>query len=216
MSPSSRSTAFVLLGSLLVVLAACGNSGAPSGAPTGSAAATGSAVTPSTTRSYVGSVPGTAALISVVVDGKRAMGYVCDGVPGSGAAGTAPTIQNWFSGDSDGKTVDLTTSPARLQVQLTDNAMTGTITLADGRNAPVAGSLVTGNAGLFRAESDGTVGGWILAANGEQRGGVGGKGFEPGGGIGTPSLMPNQTSISYQRLSSVKISQVGITLIPIP
>ena len=218
MFPRSRSATGILLGTLIVMLAAC-SGGAPSTAtPTSAAAArsTSASSTTSTTRSYVGTVTGTTALISVVVDGKRAMGYACDGVPGNDAAGTTPTIQTWFNGDSDGTTVDLTTSPARLQVQLSDTAMTGTITLADGRNAPVTGSLATGDAGLFRAESDGTIGGWILAANGEQRGGLGGKGFEPGGGLGTTSLMPNQTSITYQRLSSVKISQVGITLIPIP
>jgi hypothetical protein len=58
--------------------------------------------------------------------------------------------------------------------------MTGTVTLTDGREVPVTGRLVTGDAGLYRAEAEGsgskTVAAWILAADGHQPGGLGGEG----------------------------------------
>ena len=127
--------------------------------------------------------------------------------------GTVPTIQEWFNGPSDGKTVDLTQPVGRLQLQLTDSAMTGTLTLADGRSAPVTGTAVTGDAGLYRAESGDALAGWILAAKGDQRGAVR---VEGGGGLGIPKLKPNQTTITITstKLSNARIGQVGITPIP--
>jgi hypothetical protein len=215
MSPRAR-TAGVLLGALIVLLTSCGTSDTPSTATSGMTAASGSMSAPTPARSYVGTVAGTSALLSVVVDGKRILGYACDGKPGDGMAGTTPTIQTWFNGPSDGRTVDITRPAGHLQVQLTDTAMTGTLTLADGRPAAVTGTLVTGESGLFRAENDAAIGGWIRAANGEQRGAIGTKGVDGGGGVGTVLLKPSQTSITFNRLSSTKISQVGITMIPIP
>ena len=108
----------------------------------------------------------------------------------------------------------------RLRVQLTDSAMTGTLTLADGRVLQVAGQPAAAEAGLYRAEASGTstkaVAGWILAANGEQRGGFG---TETGGTIklsGTSVLNLSQPTFTVQGLATARISKVGITPIPIP
>jgi hypothetical protein len=163
------------------------------------------------TKTFVGTAGGTDAFVAVVVDGSRALAYVCNGVPGSSPA--APTIQAWFNGPSDGSTVDVSGPAGQVQLQLTDTTMTGTLTLADGRTAPVSGSAVTGDAGLYRAASGGAVAGWILSANAEQRGGFG---FEGGGGLGVPPLTLKQTTINFRNLSNTQIAKVGITPIPIP
>ncbi len=89
-------------------------------------------------RSYVGTAEGTGAFVSVVVDGSRALAYVCDGVPAD-PVGTPPTIQAWFNGPSDGRTVDVQQPAGRLQLQLTGTEMSGTLTLTDGRQLPVEG-----------------------------------------------------------------------------
>ena len=100
-------------------------------------------------RSYVGVAEGTDAFVSVVVDGSRALAYVCDGVPAD-PAGTLPTIQAWFNGPSDGGAVDVQGKSGRLQLQLTGTDMTGTLTLLDGRTLPVSGKSVEADAGPHR------------------------------------------------------------------
>ena len=195
-----------------IVLAACGSS--ESNEPTA----------PSTSekvRSYVGTVEGTDAFVSVVFDGARALAYVCDGVPAD-PTGTAPTVQAWFNGSSDGATVDLQAPAGRLQLQLTEADLTGTLTLPDGRRAAVSGRSIAADddAGLYRAEASGAggtaVGGWILATDGQQRGGVG---TENGGTTkisGARVLSLSQPTFSPQGLASARIAKVGITPIPIP
>jgi hypothetical protein len=170
-------------------------------------------------RSYVGTVQGTAAFVSVVVDGSRALAYLCDGVPAD-PTGTVPTIQAWFNGPSDGKAVDVQQPAGRLQLALTGTDMTGTVTMADGRKLAVSGRAVDGDAGLYRAEATGpdakAVGGWILAADGQQRGGIG---VDSGGTStisGTRPLTLTQPTFSVQGLATARIAKVGITPIPIP
>ena len=193
----------------VLALAGCGSDGSDGrrAAPSGTKA-----------QSYVGTAEGTAAFVSVVVDGTRALAYVCDGVPGE-PVGTTPTIQAWFNGASDGKSVDVTQAGARLQLQLTDADMKGTVTLADGRSLTVSGKAVTGDAGLYRADATGTSGravaGWILSANGEQRGGVGGEGTVATLS-GAPVLRLSSRTFSLQSLATAHIAKVGITPIPIP
>ncbi|MDQ3897931.1 MAG: hypothetical protein M3326_11945 [Actinomycetota bacterium] len=166
-------------------------------------------------RSYVGTVQGTSALVAVVTDGSRALAYVCDGMPAE-PQGTAPTIQTWFNGGSDGKAVDIQQGASRLKLQLTGSAMAGTVTLTDGRTLNISGVPVEGDAGLYRADTSGTAGkgaaGWILAADGQQRGGF-------GDGItvkGVKTLTLSQPTFSLQGLASARIAKVGITPIPIP
>ena len=182
-----------------VVLAGCGGSG-PRVAGT---------------RSYVGTAQGTGALVAVVVDGSRVLAYVCDGVP-SDSGGTAPALQTWFNGTSDGRVVDVQQPAGRLELRLAGATMNGTVTLADGRKLRVAGEPVSGDAGLYRAEvaaGGGTrVAGWILAPDGRQRGG-----FGDGATLsGVRTLTLTQPTFTLQGLASARISKVGITPIPIP
>ncbi len=170
------------------------------------------------TRTYVGTAQGTPAFVAVVVDGTRALAYVCDGVPAD-PVGTVPSVQAWFNGPSDGKTVSVKQPAGQLQLRLTDAEMTGTVTLADGREIPLTGRAVAGDAGLYRAEAEGSgskaVAGWILAADGQQRGGVGGEGsFTKLSGTRVLDLA--QPTFSPQGLATARIAKVGITPIPIP
>ena len=156
--------------------------------------------------------------MAVVVDGTRALAYICDGVPAN-PIGTVPSVQTWFNGPSDGKAVNVKQSAGQLQLRLTAAEMTGTVTLTDGREVPVTGRLVTGDAGLYRAEAEGgggkAVAGWILAADGQQRGGVGGEGSLTRLS-GNRVLDLAQPTFSLQGLATSRIAKVGITPIPIP
>ena len=209
LSRMRRAVTTSLLGVVLVLLAACGGGGSdetadPAPAPT--------------PRTYVGTAQGTAAFVAVVFDGSRVLAYVCDGVPGD-PSGTVPTVQAWFNASSDGAVVDATQPAGQLQLRLTETEMTGTLTLAGGRPRPVTGRTVAGDAGLYRAEATGAgakaVAGWILAADGQQRGGVGGEGSLPKLS-GTRTLNLTQPTFSLQGLATARIAKVGITPIPIP
>ena len=207
---SRRGRILLVVGAAAVAL--LGLTGCGSGDPEESAPPPAAA----TSRSYVGRAAGSEALVAVVTDGARVLAYVCDGMPGA-PSGTAPTIQAWFNGPSDGISVDVTQPAGRLQLELTDAAMTGTVTLAGGRTLAVNGRAATGDAGLYRAETPGpggapAVAGWILAADGTQRGGVGGSLTTSG----TTLLNTSQLSFSFQSLATARISRVGITPIPIP
>jgi hypothetical protein len=199
-----------LLGIALVVLAACGGGGGSDGTADRAPAAA--------ARTYVGTAQGTAAFVAVVFDGSRVLAYVCDGVPGE-PAGTAPTIQAWFNASSDGSVVQATQPAGQLELRLTGTEMNGTLTLTGGRALPVTGRTVTGDAGLYRADAAGAgakaVAGWILAADGQQRGGFGGEGSLPKLS-GTRVLNLSQPIFSLQGLATARIDKVGITPIPIP
>lgn len=205
----SRAVTSSFVGVALVVLGACGSSGSDDTAGPAPSA---------TTRTFVGSAQGTAAFVAVVVDGSRALAYVCDGVPGD-PEGTAPTVQAWFNGSSDGTAVNVTQPAGQLQLRLTETEMSGTLTLTDGRALPVTGRTVAGDAGLYRAEATGAgakaVAGWILTADGQQRGGVAGEGSLPRLS-GTRALNLSQPTFSPQGLATARIAKVGITPIPIP
>lgn len=197
-----------LMGIALVVLSACGGGGSDEATDS----------TPAAARTYVGTAQGTAAFVAVAFDGSRVLAYVCDGVPAE-PAGTSPTIQAWFNASSDGAVVNATQPAGQLQLRFTDTEMTGTLTLADGRALGVTGRTVAGDAGLYRAEATGSgaraVAGWILAADGQQRGGVGGEG-SLAKLSGTKVLTLSQPTFSLQGLATARIAKVGITPIPIP
>ena len=204
-----RISVFALLGLAVIVIAACG-SDSPD---------TANRSEPAAVRSYVGAAQGSGAFVGVVVDGERALTYVCDGVPGD-PVGAPPTVQAWFNGPLKGDVVDVSEPGGRLELRVRKDDVTGTVSLADGRRLPVAARVVKGDAGLYRAEASVTdgklVAGWILSSDGQQRGGLG---VESGGTTklsGTGPLILSQPTISLQGLASARIAKVGITPIPIP
>jgi hypothetical protein len=121
---------------------------------------------------YVGAVSGTDAFVAAVTDGERVVAYVCDGVPGEKAA----TVQAWFDGASDGRRIDVPgVRGGRLLGRLADDAMSGTVVLPDGRRLSYRMPRARGSAGLYRGEAEGVLAGWIVAADGRQRGSLIGK-----------------------------------------
>ena len=99
------------------------------------------------TRSYLGAVPGTSALIAIVNQGTRARGDLCDGTPGR-----AVTLADWFTGPARGGTLHAVSSQHhfRLIARLGGHAVTGTITLpgsTDGHR-PIVASIVRRQAEL--------------------------------------------------------------------
>ena len=118
---------------------------------------------------YVGRVEGTNAFIALHNDGDRLVGYVCDGVPGRSPA----SIQAWFDGRANRAVKGA--RGGSLEARFDDATATGSVTLAGGRRLRYRATKVSGNAGLYRGESDtGALAGWIVAADGEQRGAVSG------------------------------------------
>ena len=82
------------------------------------------------TQTYVGTVPGTGAFITIVTQGTRARGYLCDGT-----LGRPVTLADWFAGPVRGATLDAVSPQhhVRLAVRLGMHAATGTITLPGSR-----------------------------------------------------------------------------------
>jgi hypothetical protein len=130
-----------------------------------------SAKTP--TGTWVARVEDTNAYVAVVVgtgDGDRrrpAAVYVCDGAE----------LAGWFSGATRRARLDLSADTGGAVVaRITKPKVTGTVTLADGTRLSFRARRAKGDAGLYRAQDtiDGTeyLGGWIVLADGTQRGAV--------------------------------------------
>lgn len=153
--------------SLVLALVACGGS-SPT-APPAPAATTASAAGTGIPNSFAGAIPGTDAFIALTTNGGTSLSYVCD----------SKQIATWFSGPVSGNAIDLSAANGNhLKATLAATGATGTVTLG-GKDFPFTAPSSGGNGGLFRAEqsANGTnvVGGWIVAADGQQRGAVNGR-----------------------------------------
>lgn len=147
---------------ILLALVACGGSSSPT-ATTAPAAAAG------IPGSFVGAVPGTDAFVAITTKGGTALSYACD----------SKQVASWFKGPVTGNALDLTAANGdKLKATLSASGATGTLTMA-GKEFPFTAAPSAGDAGLFRAEQsvDGVnvVGGWIVNADGQQRGAVHGQ-----------------------------------------
>lgn len=152
---------FAALGVLFVMLAlvACGGSKA---APTNTAAP--AAAANAIPNSFVGTVPGTDAMIALTTTNGTSLSYVCD----------SKQIATWFKGSVTNNALDLTAANGNhLKATLSATGATGTVTLS-GKDFPFTAAPSTGDGGLFRAEQTANganvVGGWIVSADGQQRG----------------------------------------------
>lgn len=169
---AGRRIAVLALASASVVLAACGST-SPTSTTASSAAS--SADTPGTTlvaagergtRTWVGTVDGTDAFLAVLVgaDG-RALAYLCDGEELVQYLDGRLDDEALTAEDGDGTTLAAT---------VTDDAVTGTTTLADGSVHTFVAPAATGPAGLWWLDEDlddgVRVGGWIRTADGAWRG----------------------------------------------
>ena len=151
-----------------VGLAACGDDYGSDDDEGGSDQST-EPVTDAEVAELVGEVDGGDAFVAIVAgeDGE-VTAYVCDG-----AEGEMATTGEWFSGELDGTELLLEAdSGATLAAELTDDGATGTYTAADGTVQALAAEPATGDAGLYRGEEGDVVAGFVVANDGDDRGGI--------------------------------------------
>jgi hypothetical protein len=104
--------------------------------------------------------------VAVVTDAERVVAYVCDGTPAT------VRVATWFAGTHDGRGFSLTdANGARLDGAIEGEAVRGSFTLA-GAALEYAVVDAEGEAGLFMADEGELRGGWIVHADGGQRGAV--------------------------------------------
>ena len=158
-------TATLLLPLVLVVLLAAGcgseSSTATATPPTGSGAGS---------RTLIGPVAGSQALIALATDGRQMHAFVCDGTPDRDAQ-----WWGWFAGAVTGGSFDLTNPQGgHLTGTLTADGATGSVQVAGQSPATFTATPAGPQGGLFRGEAtNGSahyVGGWIVSSTGEQRG----------------------------------------------
>lgn len=126
-----------------------------------------------TTRTYLGAVSGTRALLGIVLDGAQVRAYVCDGTPSRLA-----TLAEWFAGQVKGGKVQASSQDQQVQLtaQFTGQRASGTLRLASGRvySFGIPQVPATAQVGVF----EGTAliagqryhGGWLLLLGLDQRG----------------------------------------------
>ena len=110
-------------------------------------------------------------------DGQQVIAYLCDGTP------VHLSLAEWFKGTVTNNTIDITNAHgSHLVAALTPQAVTGTITLKDGRSSALTARLIPNpgsDYGLVRSEQTlGGVrylGGWILPPAGFARAHLGGE-----------------------------------------
>lgn len=154
----------VLLVAVTLLLAACGSAASsssvtrtPAAAPTATAAAL-------VKGEFVGDADHLAG-IALSTSGRQVIAYLCDG------DARQLTLAEWFKGPVTGTGIDITNAHgAHLAATVSARAITGTVTLKDGRSAPFTARLLPApgrdNYGLFRSEETfhgvRYLGGWIF------------------------------------------------------
>lgn len=129
---------------------------------------------------YVGEVEGSDAYIALVTDGENVSGYLSDGTP------KGVDVYYWIgaSAVSDGSATLVARfgEPIVGEAEFADDEVSGQVVLHDlgGKRVAFTAELASGEAGLYSAAARRAPGehalaeaGWILAADGSQRGAVG-------------------------------------------
>jgi hypothetical protein len=153
----------VLILALIALLAACSSAGTSSAAPPASSAAPAAAAAALVRGEFVGDA-GDLAGIALSTNGRQVIGYLCDGTS------RHVSLAQWFTGPVVGAGIDITNARgAHLVATVTAQAITGTVTLNDGRSAPFTARLLPDPGrtyGLFRSEHTFRgvryLGGWIF------------------------------------------------------
>ena len=172
MNHLKRRPAFLIL-ALTLLLAACGS--------------TPSSVTPTATTGaltkgeFVGDADPLAG-IGLSTDGQQVIAYLCNGTDHQ------VSLAEWFKGPVTNKSIDITNAHgAHLVATVTAQAITGTVTLKDGRSSPFTAHLLPNPGsqyGLFRSEQtfNGVryLGGWIFNPTGFASAPLGGEAFLAG------------------------------------
>jgi hypothetical protein len=199
----------------LLMFASCGGGDDNDSADTGSTPAA-----PAAKGVFVGKAGDSGAYVALVSDGKEVTGYVCNGTaetkatdlawvwlkPTSVAAGKA-TLEN-----RKGETVGT--------VSFADGAASGNVTVA-GQEESYSAELAKGDAGLYRAtkgewDTPGSLeAGWIVLADGTQRGALGtyGKeGADAGGGASQAVRFVSHLPVILESVPSLNTAVHSINL----
>ena len=150
---------------------------------------------------FVGRIGYSKALVGIVTRGDTVRAYVCDG----------RRTGVWFDGRSSDGAIDLQARGAHLTADVGTGSVRGSVTLAGGPDEPAAirrrlramafeAVRATKNAGLYRGTARGGVAGWVVLADGTQRGVFGTK----------------TTTSSLSTLSSKAIADGSLAITPIP
>jgi hypothetical protein len=161
---------------------------------TGLCLLTSSQATP-VTGNFVAQSPG--AFVGIVTSQNKAMVYICDGAQ----------LAQWYRGPiQSGGLLEAVSNnqQSRITAQVLSHSIIGTITLQHGQTFAFKATPASGKAGLYRSEHslDGKnyLGGWIIAANGEQRGAV----------IGAGSTRPGRMLEFNAEVASVRFEDLGL------
>jgi hypothetical protein len=149
----------VLIVAVILLLAACGSTGSSSAVartPTATAAAL-------VKGEFVGDA-GSLAGIALSTNGQQVIAYLCNG------DAQHLSLAEWFNGPVTSTGIDITNAHgAHLVATMSAQAITGTVTLKDGRSAPFTARLLPAPGsgyGLFRSEETfhgvRYLGGWIF------------------------------------------------------
>jgi len=154
----------VLIGALIMLLAACGST-ASSSTPAASSATPAATAAPLVRGEFV-SRWGSANGIALSTNGTQVVAYLCNGTF------KHVTLEQWFKGPVTGNHINITNAAGtRLAATVTAQAITGTATLTNGHSWTFTAYLVPTSAvntghGLFRSEEtfDGVsyLGGWVF------------------------------------------------------
>ena len=120
------------------------------------------------TGSFVGQVQNSDIFIAIVITNNEILAYVCDGVE----------VAEWFRGSmpESGWLELISKKGWKLQASMSRSSAIGSLVMENSKPMAFLALPAEGKAGLYRASStkDGIkyVGGWIVNANGDQRGAV--------------------------------------------
>ena len=145
----------VLILALIMLLAACGGT---------ASSATPAATTAALVKGEFAGNAGHLALLGLSTNGRQVIAYLCNGTY------QHITLAQWFKGPVTSTGIDITNAHGtHLVAAVSAQAITGTVTLKDGRSSPFTAALVTDPSkgyGLFRSEQtfNGVryLGGWIF------------------------------------------------------
>jgi hypothetical protein len=160
----------------LLMFASCG--GDDDSASTGSTSAG-----PAAKGVFVGKAGDSGAYVALVSDGKEVTGYVCNGTPDTKAADIAWLWLKPTSVAAGKATLENRKGETVGTVSFSDGAASGKVTIG-GQEQSYSAKLAKGDAGLYRAtkgewDTPGSIeAGWIVLADGTQRGALGTYGQE--------------------------------------
>jgi hypothetical protein len=158
---------------------------------------------------FVGPTSDPSIFLALSTDDAKTAAYLCDGDPSAGQPDKAPGVSVWFTGAASGE-LDLATNSTAVHATIEADVASGTVTLAGTTLTFDIPAEASTDAGLFIADEtvngSRVLGGWIVLADGEQRGAVG---FDGGGGIGTvigPLLAPASRAIIVSGIGALRVA----------